>query len=217
MIHCYLSQISYNWEAEDNTLVRFVSPERQQKIARYYHKSDKKLCLYAGLITRYGLSSISGQPLSNLSFLYKQHYKPLFLSDSKYDFNISHSDKFVLCCISCDTPVGADVSKINIAPFEIMPLVFHSKEIAYIESASPTQKSTLFYKIWTQKEAYTKYLGTGLVYNTANCNILSSCYSNLLYTWQQKNYICCICGKQPNNHTIIELSEKEIKSKFLSQ
>lgn len=214
MINCFLCQISHTWELEDQNLIQFVSPERQKKISKYLYVSDKKLCLYAGLLARWGLSSVTGQPLNNLAFLYEQCSKPLFLSNLKYDFSLSHTDQFILCCISSDTHVGADISKIEKAPFEIMNLTFHHKEIEYIKSASPSKQSTLFYKIWTQKEAYTKYLGTGLVYDTTNCNILDPCYSDLLYVWVQNKYMCCICGKNASSHNIVNLSEAHLKSKF---
>lgn len=215
MIVYFLTLLSSKWEIVDSQLIQFISPERQNKIQKYLHTSDKKLCLYAGLIARMGLSTISGIPSNNLLFSYKNNHKPIFLSDTKYDFSIAHTRDFILCCISDNGPVGADVEKIRNAPLEIMDLMFHHDEIHYIKSAAPMQQSLNFYKIWTQKEAYTKMLGIGLANDLINCNTLHSDLSNLINTWQQDNYMCCVCGENSYNCIITEISENEIKRYFL--
>lgn len=97
--------------------MQFVSKERRKKINQYFHVLDKKLSLYSALITRIGLSTISGLKHTELYFSYSQNHKPLFLSKPKYDFSISHSNGSIISCISANSPVGADVEKISYPPF----------------------------------------------------------------------------------------------------
>ena len=83
----------------------------KKKIIQYFHVLDKKLSLYSALITRIGLSVISGLNHTELCFYYSSNHKPLFLSNPKYDFSISHSNGSIISCISANSPVGADVEK----------------------------------------------------------------------------------------------------------
>ena len=68
MLVLYLSTISLEWKNIDSDLMQFVSKERRKKINQYFHVLDKKLSLYSALITRIGLSTISGLKHTELYF-----------------------------------------------------------------------------------------------------------------------------------------------------
>jgi len=211
----HLSINSPSWDEIDSQLLTYVSTERQGKILRYVNISDRKLSLYAALIVRMGLSQMTGLPIAELFFSAKANHKPMFLSAPNYDFSISHTHGFVLCCISSDGAVGADTEKLKDAPFEIMRQVFHPTEIQYVQYAPPSQKELRFFEIWTRKEAYTKQMGTGLVLDLPSCNTLSPSISPSLRTWIQDGYMCCICGKNPPLCKIEKLSAEDIRRYFI--
>ena len=215
MLVLYLSTISPEWKNIDSHLMQFVSKERGKKINQYFHVLDKKLSLYSALITRIGLSTISGLKHTELSFSYPQNHKPLFLSKPKYDFSISHSNGSIVSCISSNSPVGVDVEKISHPPFDIMDLVFSQHEIQYINNASAIERVFRFYRVWTQKEAYYKMLGIGLTGAAPQCNTLNPDLSKSFYTWQEDNYMYCICGKNISKCSLIKLSETEIQNYFI--
>lgn len=209
----YTLPISSLWSEKENRLLSHVSKKRQRKIMRYYYISDRKLSLYAALTARMGLSMLTGLPNAELAFDCLPNHKPKLLNIADYDFNFAHTHNFVLCGISNKGAVGADVEKITTAPFEVMEQVFHSDEIQYVEQAASEQKSSCFYKVWTRKEAYTKQLGTGLVYNLTACNTLSSlhCY---IHTWQEADYLCSVCSEVFEPFWINPISEEDIWNYF---
>lgn len=213
----YLPILSSNiLNSIDMHFLKYVSYERKEKIKRYRHISDQKLSLYAGILVRMVLSQILGIPHSELQFHYKKNHKPQFLSSFEYDFSISHTHDAILCCISSDGLVGADIEKIDYPPYEIMQEVYHPDEKEYVLSAPRNNKSKRFYEIWTRKEAYTKFLGVGLAYDLLSCNTLSSSFAKHFYTWQQDNYLCSIYSDYLNNNTIHLTSEKDVHNFFLN-
>lgn len=212
----YLTITSLVWNKTDTVLLKYVSFERQQKIFRYLNDSDKKNSLYAALIIRMCFNQLTGIPAYNLSFNYKDNHKPQFISRSGYDFNISHTHNFILCCIDKNGIVGIDAEKIQQAPLEIMSRVFHKQEIEYVENSLPRQKNQHFYEIWTKKEAYTKKMGYGLACNLTSCNTLSHSISQHLHSWKQNGYMCCVCTNNSFIPRPIKLSEKDLYNYYLT-
>lgn len=209
----YCLPITSLWCKIDDQLLKSVSSQRQEKIMRYIFEADKKLSLYAALLTRLSLSLATGIPASELIFSIENNKKPLLLSTSDYQFNLSHTKGFILCGISNDGMLGVDVEKNVSAPIEVMEQVFHSEEIQYVKNALSSERNIRFYKVWTRKEAYIKKLGTGLTYGLKSYNTLSSSLSSSLYTWQYCNYICSACGATITN--IKYISESDVQDYFV--
>ncbi|MGZ4122507.1 MAG: 4'-phosphopantetheinyl transferase family protein [Tumebacillaceae bacterium] len=99
----------------------------------------------------------------------KNQYGKLLLEDRYYDaapqkvhFNLSHTDKMIVCAFTTRGEVGIDVEYAEKNHLSVMPSVYVPHEIAHVE-AQPTQADQLreFYLLWTRKEAYIKAIGTG--------------------------------------------------------
>lgn len=208
LFYCLPITSSY-WGINENKLLSFISYERKVKINSYYHVIDKKLSLYAELLARVSLSKISGLPVPAIQFTYSSNGKPLW-KGFHYYFNLSHTKNFILCCISTLGNIGADVEKIDNAPFEIMEIAFHPIEKNYIQNAPSSQKDYYFYKIWTQKESYTKFTGTGIVDDLTKINVLDSTYSPHFYTWLHGKYLCSAYVQYPEKPRLIHVSENHI-------
>lgn len=190
----FLSFSSDAWTPEEEKLLSYISPERHARILRYVHTADRKLSLYAALLTRMALLTHTPLTMNELQFDYKENHKPVLLTDSSIDFSFSHTRNGVLCCVSADSAVGADIEITGEAPYQIMDMVFHPEEIAYISSATNTEKQKRFFKVWTRKEAYTKRNGTGLVCDLTNINTLEPSIAASLHSWETDRYICSVCG-----------------------
>ncbi|XBX10634.1 4'-phosphopantetheinyl transferase superfamily protein (plasmid) [Enterocloster clostridioformis] len=211
----YLPIICPTWNKTDSMLLNVVSPERQKKIFKYVHDIDKKLSLYAALITRMGISVMTNSPARGLLFSHELDHKPLCLSYSNIDFSFSHTGNAILCCISSVSTVGADIEKIGLAPFDIMPQIFNPVEIEYIEQSQDYQKTFRFYEIWTRKEAYTKQLGIGIVCNPADINTLSAKNVSHIHTWKQDVYLCSVSANMSEEINKKLLSEEEVHKYYL--
>lgn len=186
------------WNEKHEKLLPLLSEERQAKVLRYRFDEDKILSLYAGILTR--LALIRQLHCSNEQLVFEQlsNHKPCLKSQkspdtSLIDFSFSHTRHAVLLGITKHGKIGVDIEKVTDAPLKIMETVFHPQEIAYIESAAPSKQGHHFFEIWTRKEAYTKYLGTGLVTDLISINTLASPIKDLLYTWIEEEYICSVC------------------------
>ena len=91
---------------------------------------------------------------------YNEYGKPYIKNNPLY-FNISHSSDYIVIIIS-DRECGIDIEKIRPINNNIIDRVCLDKEIDMIID----DKS--FTKIWTMKEAYSKYKGVGFSYGFKN-------------------------------------------------
>ncbi len=209
MISIYnLSLSSSTFEKKENELLSYISPERKKRVLSYHHPIDQKLSLYGQLLIKIGIHRLTKIHFEQMQFSTNMHGKPILLNDSLY-FNLSHTRNHVLCVFSTKVEVGADVEKIENAPFEIMNNFFHTKEIEYINTPYK-DRAFLFYDVWTKKEAYLKMIGTGLHDRISEINILSCPFT--IETYQVEQYLCSVCFNQAHDYSIknINISEKQI-------
>lgn len=83
--------------------------------------------------------------------------KPYLEGAEKLYLSVSHSEN-TFACIFSDTEVGLDIQyKRNVAVKKIAQRYFTVGEQRYIG-----EDGDKFFRIWTRKEAYAKYLGIGL-------------------------------------------------------
>ena len=109
------------------------------------------------------LAGYTQQPASDLRFEYNRFGKP-GLVDQACHFNVSHSGARALIAIARQ-PVGVDLEmldKSGIEADELAGLVCHSTEKAALEKLPAAERTLLFYRLWTRKEAYCKALSVGL-------------------------------------------------------
>lgn len=213
----YLPIVSNAWEKKENLLLKYVSQKRQEKVLKYKYELDQKLSLYAALIVRMGISALTDICASDLQFSSQPNHKPFLLSDKNVDFNISHTQSAILCAISLNNSIGADIEKIHLSPpLEIMSQVFHPKEIQYINQSNLTQRTFRFFETWTKKEAYTKQMGIGLVEHPYKYNTLADPIASQLYSWKTDEYYCTVCGKEKFSPIIHTLTEDDIYNYYLT-
>ena len=94
-------------------------------------------------------------------------------------------------------------------------LGLHPIEKQYINSFSLESQYVHFYKIWTQKEAFVKFKGTGFSTEASTINTLDPKLASHLYTWKYTNYICSIFLPRPDSQLYIRLiHESEVQNYF---
>lgn len=212
-----LPMISFEWTAVDEGLLQHLSPERRQKINRFYFPSDKRLSLYAALLTRMEISLSLNRTPASLIFDTDRNQKPFLKNAEKLHFNISHTKGLILLGIS-SSPIGVDVEENHKPAFDIMTNYFHEEEVHYITTASSEQeKSERFFHIWTKKEAFTKYLGSGLNSNLKEINTLDKSLQPDFTTWSQKAFICSVYSHSPVKEAPTVVTEADIVNFFRTQ
>lgn len=185
------------WAPIHDTLMKYISNERSNKISRFRSDEDRILSLYAAVLTRLALVRLYHCSNSDLSFTTFPHGKPiidttLFKPPYYADFNFSHTRNALLLGITTTGKIGVDIEKIHKAPFKTMKHIFHPNEIAYINSAQNTERELRFYKIWTRKEAYSKCHGIGLSEELISVDTLESPLNDCIYTWIHEDYVCSV-------------------------
>lgn len=216
MTRIYALPIELPWNTVDTELLNHVSPQRRERILKYRYPIDRKLSLYAALLTRMLLSIQLKIPSHELAFSKDEHNKPYLLSAPSQHFNFSHTKNMILCSIS-PQPIGADIERIVTAPLNVMDSVFCRPEIDHVQSAeTQTTQNTRFFKIWTSKEAIAKYLGTGLTDEITAINTLDSSHSDFLLSWEEAGYLCSVYSRDAKNALRETCSEKMVQAYFLS-
>ena len=106
----------------------------------------------------------------NIKFRKNKHNKPYLIEIGKF-FNISHSYEKVVLALS-DEEIGIDIEKILNPNLKIIDRFFTEMEKKYIFMDNNYIKiKERFYIIWTLKESYLKYKGTGLSEKLSSFNI----------------------------------------------
>lgn len=108
-------------------------------------------------ILSYGLKEL--YDITEYSIEKGEHGKPFIPEYPEIKFNISHCKGLVVCGFS-DSDIGVDAEFIRDFSPRVMERVFSEEEKEFVMSSEERNKD--FFRIWTLKEAYGKYLGTGL-------------------------------------------------------
>lgn len=87
--------------------------------------------------------------------------KPFFPAMPKLHFNITHSRTHIAIALS-DTPIGIDLEPLRQYRPTLVRRCFHPDEATYLDTIAEEQKAEAFTRLWTIKEAYVKYTGTGI-------------------------------------------------------
>ncbi len=114
-------------------------------------KTARELLLFA-LRREYGLAALPQIEADVLG-------KPYFPQMPEISFNYSHCRAGILCGVSRDR-IGVDAEGLRSFRPGMPPRICHPNELARV-NAAPDPDAALT-KLWVAKEAYLKYLGTGI-------------------------------------------------------
>jgi len=208
LIEIYFLEIeNLIWTDIDNNLLNHISEERKNKVFKFYNIIDRKLCLYSALLTRMICCKKLSLSNKDLGF-YTLKYKPLLINDSSIHFSISHSQNLIAVSFS-ENNIGLDIERIQDAPFYLINYIFHPYECEYINKNNNLNELR-FFEIWTKKEAFGKYTGSGLDYNLEEFNTISKKVKKNFYTSVYKNYILSIYSKNISTIKFINITEIDI-------
>lgn len=147
-----------------------LSVEKQHKVDRFRFEDDKKRTVAGEMLTRKAISEWCNVAVEDVIFDNKEHGKP-YAVGLNVEFNISHSGDMVVCAID-RSPVGIDVEKIRPVDLNVAKRICTGDELLYLFGHIPLEQDfvyttdievlTRFFEIWTKKEAYAKWIGTGI-------------------------------------------------------
>lgn len=145
-------------EEKFNQAYADVSVERKKKIDFYRFKKDKKLSLAAGVLLEQGLKNLG---IEKYSLRYGEYQKPYIEGYDNVFFNLSHSEDYSVC-VFYKKETGIDIEKIADVSEDVIKEVTTGKEYKFLTGLDEETKKEQFYRLWSVKESYMKYLGRGL-------------------------------------------------------
>ena len=157
-IFCINDHIGDLSEALTERLIASLPEWRREKALRFKHLQGRRECavgyieLLRGLRLRFG---IGGMP----AFTYNDHDKPFLKEHPDIHFSISHCKEAVGCLVS-EHPCGLDIECIGRTKDSLVRYTMSPKEVEQIYTECCPDIA--FTRLWTQKEAVLKLLGTGL-------------------------------------------------------
>lgn len=186
-------------------LIRELPENLRPDIKRFKKWEDRQRALFAKLLLARGLKDLGLESYGLHQIKYTRYDRPYF--NGNIDFNISHSGSYVVCAISIEHKVGIDVEEIRKIPLQDFDREFSRNEMKAIYSAINPMRE--FYRLWTQKEAFLKAIGTGL---NVPLNLVSV-VDGLIF-WEKKKWFLAEIGLPDKteyvSHVCVDLRESEI-------
>lgn len=137
-----------------------VSEERRIRADCFHFINDSKRSVCAELLLQYSLFQAVGK-LVKMPIFYNEFGKPFINHMYGFSYNLSHSGKWVVIAYG-STEVGIDIEEIQTGKEDIADKFFTEEEKSFIYTVTGSERTKRFTQIWTIKESYIKYLGTGL-------------------------------------------------------
>ena len=147
-------------DQEVQRMLPLVSEQRREQALRYKHTLGQFCCLKSWLMLK-ELSVFSHQ---HSEFRYNEHGKP-YIPGGPH-FSTSHCKEGIAVAVN-DKTIGVDIEAIRHADAELIARTMNEKEQRQIHSDRD------FTRLWTQKEAVVKAVGTGIESFEQLQNILS--------------------------------------------
>ncbi|MDS0524593.1 4'-phosphopantetheinyl transferase superfamily protein [Clostridium sp. SHJSY1] len=141
----------------------YVDKEKREKVIKFRRDEDKIRSLLGDVLARILICKFLKCKNKDIKYKYNEYGKPYI--DENVEFNISHSGNYVVVAID-NAPLGIDIEEMKEIEFEgIAKGYYNESEYNWIINHNKSEQMKCFYKIWTLKESYVKYVGKGLSIN----------------------------------------------------
>ncbi|GAB4180934.1 MAG: 4'-phosphopantetheinyl transferase superfamily protein [Coleofasciculaceae cyanobacterium] len=154
-------------EPQIQQLTQTLSPDEQQRAARFYFERDRKHFIAGRGILRTILSRYLNLEPAQIQFSYTNRGKPELANTGTGEtiaFNLSHSNGLAMYAIAFAPRIGIDLEYMRSMPDaeQLAKRFFSPREHAVLSSLPTEHKQAAFFHAWTCKEAYLKAIGDGL-------------------------------------------------------
>lgn len=149
---------------ELNNLANVLDFDEKNRFLAYIRDEDRwrfflgRALLFFGLKTLFGLTTyeLKLDPFGRPYLEFPRHFS--------FDFNISHSGRWVLCAFVQEGKVGVDIADLSeFGDYQVLfDAVLTPQEKALMDSICSSLKQKYFARYWTIKEAVLKFSGVGL-------------------------------------------------------
>ena len=179
-----------------NSYKALLSDDERERNQRYRFAADRRKDLIARALLRTQLGERLNLAPESLVFERGEHGKPALVLGNSLQFNLSHSDDWVVLAIA-DNRIGVDIES-TARKNDVMAIAdryFFGSEIAELTSFEPSEQRQRFFDYWTLKEAYMKARGEGISLGLSNFGFsvankpditieMNSCLNDSPLDWQ---------------------------------
>ena len=143
-----------------------MSETRKESVKRLKFDSAKKQTILSEALARKAINAQYGIDEDKITFSRTENGKP-FAEKVNAFFSISHSKEYVVCAVD-DNEIGVDIEQIRPLEPRITNIYCTERDKKYIfgecepEALTP-EMLVRFFEVWTAKEAYFKFIGSGIV------------------------------------------------------
>lgn len=203
MIDVLLWNIETVSQEIEKELMNLITREKKEKLKRFIFREDRIRSLCGEILSRYII--IKKLNINNNEIiLKKREYGKPYIEGYKFDFNISHSGKWVVCAGGNIDAVGVDIEAIRDIDMKIAEEYFTAREAENIKSKNGIDRLNCFFKFWTLKESHIKCTGNGLreplnsiEFSNENGEIISNINGyNYKSFSPDKEHILSLCTKE---------------------
>lgn len=125
--------------------------------------------------------------------------KPYFEDSALGCISLSHSGKYFAAAMgNCNLGMDIQEHQHHHDVEALMKRFFHDSEIEYIMKGREEEFLTRFFQVWTAKESYVKYTGTGITDDYPMFSVLHL-KDNFSFSFVdvEEGYTLCICMDEP--------------------
>lgn len=164
----FVTSIQANCDSYIRSLSGVMNGSERRAYSCINNKRFRAQYLTSSILKRYFLSVYCDWQVSPTDWEFEKGTagKPSLsknLPQPPLEFNVTHCDSLFAMAVQDKAPVGIDVESTDILVDETLAdMVFTARERALLADFSPGDRQTERIKLWTDKEAYLKYLGVGL-------------------------------------------------------
>ena len=172
--------------------------EERIAAARYLNTERTELAIASRATLRLLLSLYLQKPPQEIEILHNEYQKPVLNSADQLHFNVSHSSGQILIGISRQMQIGVDIESMR-ADTDWKNIAKHYYSAGEYEMMDTAEDAkSLFYQLWTAKEAFMKGYGSGFHFplnqiSVEYANPMSGRVSSTLPLspdhWQIKNFL----------------------------
>ena len=167
MIRVICADISLLNDQDYQGLYEKASAERKRRADRYRCRADSLRCVAADALLRYALGT------SAYTVEKAPSGKPFIQGRDDFYYNLSHAGSWVAIAFG-DSEVGVDVETLRTnTDLEAIARRYFAPEEQRCLFEAEANRHQRFFEIWTGKESYLKYLGTGLQKDLRSFSVLS--------------------------------------------
>ncbi len=194
-------------EDEVGQYQQILSPEEGARASRLHKEMDRNRFTSRRGVLRTILSRYLHESPADVQLIQQDLGRPEVITKdprSALKFSTSHSHEWALCAVTSDERIGVDIELLDLE-FQFTDVVRHyfsPAETKALNALEVTAQAEAFFRIWTQKEAYVKALGRGLLVQLPDlagsfvefeCSVRLPDSEGDFHDWYRLTFINVIC------------------------